>query len=72
MVVTDVSGRLAGPIFKAQEVQGGPIGCPEMSVTTSIHCVASQKIVVKLILGSVFYSVDPEFGQNDSRMRKKS
>ena len=42
LVVNDVSGQNIGSIFKVQAVP--PIGCPETSVTTKLHCVTSKKI----------------------------
>ena len=53
LLCTDVSGQPIGPIFKGQAVQAlfleclaledRPIGCPEISVTTNLRCVKSQK-----------------------------
>ena len=44
LVVNDVLGQPIGPFFKGKAVQeGGPVGCPETSVTTNLRSVTSQK-----------------------------
>jgi hypothetical protein len=61
LLVTDVSGKPVGPIFKGQAVKYcltfrmGSTGCLETSVTTSQHCVTSQKSEdLSLFRSSVF------------------